>query len=162
MLKTNFVKSKLDAGLPAVGTWVVIPSCITVDIISSVGLDFVIIDQEHGPISFEKAQEMAAVAEGNACSPIMRVGDINKAAIQSALDIGMHGIQVPNIDCVGDAELVVDYARHPPSGSRGFSPFTRAGGYSIENSKSLIENANNNTLIILNIEGIDAIKILMA
>ena len=48
----------------------------------------------------------------------------HKQAIQSALDIGMHGIQVPNIDCVGDAELVVDYARHPPSGSRGFSPFT--------------------------------------
>ena len=46
MLKTNFAKSKMDAGLPVVGTWVVIPSCITVDIISSVGLDFVIIDQD--------------------------------------------------------------------------------------------------------------------
>ena len=157
MLKKNFVKEKLQAGNTVIGTWVVIPSVINVDIITSSGLDFVIIDREHGPISFETAQEMAIACELNGASPIMRVGEINKSFIQNALDTGMHGIQVPNIDDLNDALKVVEYSKYPPVGNRGFSPFTRAGSYSLDNAKNLMEQANQNTLVVLNVEGRDAI-----
>ena len=41
---------------------------------------------------------------------------------------------------------------------RGFSPFTRAGNYSIENAKVLTKQANSNTLVAINIEGKEAIE----
>ena len=123
MLKKNYLIQKLNDGLPVLGTWIVIPSVESVDIIGSTGLDFVIIDREHGPISFETAQKMCIACESRNISPIMRVGDIEKSFIQNAMDIGVHGIQIPNISNKEDAQNVVKYSKYPPIGDRGFSPF---------------------------------------
>lgn len=158
MIKENFILDKLNNDQAVLGTFIVNPSVISVDIISSTGIDFVIIDREHGPISFESAQLMAIACESRGVSPIMRVGDIELSFIQNALDIGMHGIQIPNIDTKQNAEDVIKFAKYPPEGRRGFSPFTRAGDYSIHNSKSLTKIANTNTAVILNIEGQDALN----
>ncbi len=158
MIKTNYLKEKLMKDLPVIGTWVVVPSINNIDIISSSGIDFVIIDREHGPITFETAQEMAIACQARNISPLMRVGDIEKSFIQNALDIGVHGIQIPNIETKDDALKVVNYSKYPPIGNRGFSPFTRAGDYTNLNSKKLLDESNSNTLVVLNIEGKDAIK----
>ncbi len=158
MLKKNYLLDKLNSGQSVLGTWVMMPSALTVDVIASTGIDFVIIDREHGPISFETAQEMAMACESRGVSPIMRVGDIERSFIQNALDIGMHGIQVPNVDTKQNAIDVVKFSKYPPMGDRGFSPFTRAGDYSIHNATTLTQNANSNTAVILNIEGKDAVN----
>ena len=158
MLKKNYLLEKLNSGNPVLGTWIMMPSVLTVDVIASTGIDFVIIDREHGPISFETAQEMAMACESRGVSPVMRVGDIERSFIQNALDLGMHGIQVPNVDNKKNATDVVKFSKYPPIGDRGFSPFTRAGDYSISNAGVLTKTANKNTAVILNIEGKDAVK----
>jgi 4-hydroxy-2-oxoheptanedioate aldolase len=158
MLKKNYLLEKLNSGKPVLGTWIMMPSVLTVDIVASTGVDFVIIDREHGPIGFETAQEMAMACESRGVSPIMRVGDIERSFIQNALDIGMHGIQVPNVDTKQNAADVVKFSKYPPMGDRGFSPFTRAGDYSIHNATILTKTANRNTVVILNIEGEDAVN----
>jgi len=158
MVNNNYLLGKLKQNKPCIGTWSIIPSLVTIDIIASTGIDFIIIDREHGPFSFETAQGLAIACESRGVSPIFRVGDIDKASIQNALDIGMHGIQVPNIETNSDAKKVVLHSKYPPIGDRGFSPFTRSGGYSIKNASSIIKNANDNNLVILNIEGEEAIS----
>ena len=158
MIKENFILNKLNNGQAVLGTFVINPSVISVDIIASTGIDFIIIDREHGPISFETAQLMAIACESRGVSPIMRVGDIELSFIQNALDIGMHGIQVPNVDTKQNAKDVIKFSKYPPDGLRGFSPFTRAGNYSIHNSRLLTKKANTNTAVILNIEGRDAVN----
>jgi 4-hydroxy-2-oxoheptanedioate aldolase len=70
----------------------------------------------------------------------------------------MHGIQVPNVDTKQNAIDVVKFSKYPPMGDRGFSPFTRAGNYSIHNATTLTKTANKNTAVILNIEGKDAVN----
>lgn len=52
---------------------------------------------------------------------------------------------------------IIELSKYPPIGKRGFSPFTRAGNYSIETATSLTQKANSNTLIAINIEGKEAI-----
>lgn len=158
MLKNNYLKEKLENGQAVLGTWSMIPSTLTTDIIASSGLDFIIIDAEHGAISFETAQEMVMVCESRNVSPVMRVGTIDEADILKALDIGVHCIQIPNVNTKADVEKIVSLAKYPPVGNRGFSPFTRAGDYSILNSTTLTEKANKNTLIAINIEGKEAIE----
>ena len=158
MLRKNFLKEKLESGKAVLGTWAVIPSVVTVDIIASAGLDFIIIDAEHGPITFETAQNMAIACESREVSPIMRVPTVDEADIQRALDIGMHGVQIPNIITKNDVETVVRFAKYPPLGNRGYSPFMRAGDYSLENATILTETANQNTLVAINIEGKEVIE----
>tara|TARA_B100000780_G_C21109363_1_gene448212 strand:- start:749 stop:1504 length:756 start_codon:yes stop_codon:yes gene_type:complete len=158
MIKNNFIKNKLENGESVIGTWQTIPSPIVTDIICSTGLDFVIVDAEHGPINFETAQEMAITCESRSVSPIMRVGNINEDDILKALDIGMHGIQIPNVTNAEDINKIITYSKYPPVGNRGFSPFTRSGGYSLENATTITEIANQNTLIGINVEGVEAIN----
>ena len=158
MIKENFVLEKLNNDKAVIGTFVINPSVLGADIIASSGLDVIIIDREHGPISFETAQSMAIACESRGVSPIMRVGNIDLSAIQNALDIGMHGIQIPNIDTKQNAMDVIQFAKYPPEGLRGFSPFTRAGDYSIHNAKILTKKSNDNTLVIYNIEGVNAVN----
>ena len=157
MLKNNFIKKKLENGEKVLGTWIVIPSVSAVDIICSAGLDFVIIDREHGPISFETAQEMVIACESRSVSPLIRIGSIDEAEILKGLDIGAHGIQIPNIKNVNEVTDIIKFSKFPPIGSRGFSPFTRSGNYSMKNSTKLINEANQNVLTGINIEGKEAI-----
>lgn len=156
MLKENFLKKKLNAGENVIGTWCIIPSAIAIDIIAGSGVDFIIIDTEHGPINFETAQNMIIACESHQVSPVIRVGGVNEAEILRALDIGAHCIQVPNVTDKNDIKRLIHMAKYPPLGNRGFSPFTRAGGYIGENAAKLVNEANNNVLLAIHIEGKDA------
>tara|TARA_B100001093_G_C26809693_1_gene1007044 strand:- start:524 stop:1300 length:777 start_codon:yes stop_codon:yes gene_type:complete len=158
MLKKNFIKEKLSQGQQVVGTWSIIPSVISTEILAVAGLDFIIIDSEHGPIGFEKAQEMCVACELHSTSPIIRVSGVNESEILKALDLGAHAIQVPNIRDISQVKELIHYAKYPPIGNRGISNFTRAGMYSLDNAKILPSKANENTMIGINIEDKQAIE----
>jgi 4-hydroxy-2-oxoheptanedioate aldolase len=152
MLSENYLQKKLVKNQQTIGTWNIINSPMLVDVIASTGIDFIIIDAEHGSFSYETAQTLVSICQSYQVSPIMRVGEINENLILRALDIGMHGVQLPNIQTAEDAQMFVQYAKYPPTGIRGFSPYTKAGLYDVNNSKTMPKNANNNTLLIVNIE----------
>jgi 4-hydroxy-2-oxoheptanedioate aldolase len=154
MLKKNFLLEKLkNTNEICIGTWSVIPSPVLTDVLCSADLDFIIIDSEHGPIGFEIAQKMAIACESQGVSPVMRVPGVNQESILKALEIGMHGIQVPNIESQEQVERLQQYSKYPPLGNRGFSPFTRACGFSSDFSKDMVSRANTNTLVNIHIEG---------
>jgi len=157
MLRDNFLQTKLNRGESVIGTWAVIPSVVTADVIATAGVDFLVVDGEHGPTGFETGQAMVIACESRGVSPVVRVGGLIEADILRALDIGAHCIHVPNVNSVQQARGVVDCAKYPPVGSRGFSPFTRAGGYSASNGARLVAEANDRTLLCIHIEGQDAV-----
>ena len=157
MLRTNFLKEKLNSGKIVIGTWSVIPSIVVSDIIASSGMDFIIIDSEHGPITFETAQNMIIACESRGVSPIIRVSGINDADILKALDIGAHCLHIPNITNKKDVEMCIKLVKYPPIGKRGFSPFTRAGNYSIKHAKELTSKANDSVMLAIHIEGKEAV-----
>ena len=61
---------------------------------------------------------MAMACESRNVSPIMRVGGIIEADILKALDIGMHGIQIPNVHSVDDVKKIIELSKYPPLGNR--------------------------------------------
>lgn len=158
MLKKNYLKEKLEKNEQTIGTWNIIDSTMVVDVIASSGIDFIIIDAEHGSISYETAQAMISICESYNVTPIMRVGEINESLILRALDIGSHGVQLPNITTMDDAKKFVRFAKYPPVGERGFSPYTKAGLYDVSNGQKMPAIANKNTLLIANVEGEEGIK----
>jgi len=158
MLKKNYLKEKLEKNEQTIGTWNIIDSTMVVDVIASSGVDFIVIDAEHGSISYETAQAMISICESYDVTPIMRVGEINESLILRALDIGSHGVQLPNITTAEDAKTFVQFAKYPPIGVRGFSPYTKAGLYDVSNGQKMPSIANENTLLIANVEGEEGIK----
>ena len=58
-----------------------------------------------------------------------------------------------------DIKYLIEYSKYPPKGNRGFSTFTRAGGYNLKNKDNLYKNANDNTLIGINIESKKALEL---
>lgn len=149
----NKLKIALKNGSVVAGPWCVIPSPSLINVIAASGMDFVIIDMEHGPHSFENAENMIRAAEVENCTPIIRVSKNDESLILNALDIGAHGVIIPHIESKEDAEKAISYAKYHPMGQRGFSPFTRAGKYSLLNVKDHSNLQNANTMIILLLEG---------
>lgn len=117
-----------------------------------------IIDMEHGPTSFETAEEMIRAAESEDCTPLIRVGQNDELNILKALDIGAHGILVPHVENLEHAQAAVSCAKYYPLGNRGFSPFTRAGGYGRLQVKEHALHENEETLVGIILEGKTALE----
>jgi 4-hydroxy-2-oxoheptanedioate aldolase len=157
-MPSNKLKVALKQGNVVAGPWCVIPSPSLINVIAVSGMDFVIIDMEHGPHSFESAENMIRAAEVEDCTPLVRVSKNEESLILNALDIGAHGVIVPHIQSKEDAERAISYVKYHPLGQRGFSPFTRAGAYSLLNVKEHSAVQNANTMVILLLEGKEGIS----
>ncbi|OGC04332.1 hypothetical protein A2276_05990 [candidate division WOR-1 bacterium RIFOXYA12_FULL_43_27] len=157
-MKNNVLKEKLHKGEKVLGTWCILPSASTVNVLAASGMDFIIIDMEHGPISFETAENMVRAAEVENCTPLIRVPRNDEADILRALDVGAHGVVVPHIETVADRENAIRAIKYHPIGERGLSPFTRAGGYDPEDTSKHAEKANTKTMSVLIVEGQEGVK----
>lgn len=154
----NTLKKYLLDGKSVLGTWSIIPSPSTANIISASGFDFMIIDMEHGPTSFETAEDMVRACEVSGCAPLLRVPQNDESFILRGLEIGSHGIVVPNVSNKIGAESAIKAIKYHPEGQRGFSPFTRSGGYTAKGADTLASRLNEQTLSVLLVEGTDGIK----
>lgn len=150
------LKERLAKGDTVLGSWNVIPSPSVAEIAGYNGLDFIVIDMEHGPISFETAENMVRAARVSAIASVVRISANRPELIAGALDIGSCGVQIPHISTKEEAVEAVKSAKYYPEGSRGVCLFTRASQYGAK-GRSHITDSNKDTTVILNIEGVEGI-----
>ena len=112
---------------------------LVVDVICSTKLDFLIIDSEHGVVSFETAQTAAMVCDSRGVSPIFRVGGVIEDQILRALDIGMHGIQVPNIRSADEMKKLVELAKNTLHWATAVFHLTRVQGNSTKKIRQSLQ-----------------------
>jgi len=153
MIRENTLKNKLTSGGKVFGTWSMTASPVVANILGSTGMDFVIIDMEHGAMSFETAEQQLYAIEVTGCTPIIRIGENSEANILHALEIGVQSIMVSHISTPEEARLVVQRAKYYPEGDRGLSPFTRNHGYSDSNIAEKLQHANKQIFIGILVEG---------
>ena len=72
---------KLNAGQGVVGTFCHLGGAIVAECLGLSGLDYVIIDTEHGPFSEESAGEMIRALQLHGAEPFVRVRDSSRAAV---------------------------------------------------------------------------------
>lgn len=154
----NTLKEKLNKGKTVLGPFMKFTDPAAVEIAGLAGFDFVIIDMEHGPITFERAQDLIRAAESRGITPVIRVPENTEINIQRALDIGAHAIQVPQICNAIDAQRVVRASKFYPEGARGVCRYVRAANYSSIPKTEYFSNANSNNITIIHIEGLEGIN----
>lgn len=118
------------------------------------GMDFVILDMEHGPVSVESLQNHIRAAQVAGVLPVVRVGRYKD--ISRVLDIGAAGVQVPQVSNAREAEEVVREAKFYPQGERGVCRFVRAARYSALEKNEYFRMANH-ALVIIQLEGQQAL-----
>ncbi len=147
------LKEALRQGKTVIGPFMKLPEPALVEIFGRAGFDYVIIDTEHGPMSIESAEDLVRAAELVGASPVVRIRENDPSLVSRALDIGAEGVQVPRIGTAADAEAVVKAAKFAPEGERGVCRFVRAAQYTHVDRFDYFRQANENTTVIIHIEG---------
>lgn len=111
-------RSRLVAREPVYGAWSVIPSALSVRLLAAAGLDYVVIDLQHGGAAEADLPAMTSAIRLAGATPVARVRYASTADIGRALDLGCEGVIVPNVDSAAQARQVAGAIRYPPAGYR--------------------------------------------
>lgn len=152
------MQKKLRENKNVVGPFLKIASPEVVEIMGRAGFDYVILDCEHGPLNVLQGQDMVRAAEVVGMSTVIRVGANDPVMISRALDIGADAVQIPQIGSKEDAERAVKAAKFAPQGQRGVCAGVRAAQYSHLDKHDYFKKANEETMIIIHIEGEQAVN----
>lgn len=157
----NPLRKKLQAKHPCYGLWVSLESPTITEIAATMGLDWVCVDMEHGHLDYQELVDHLRAVRGTETCVLARVPELQVTYIKRALDLGAHGVIVPNIHTPEEAALAVQYGKYPPMGVRGIGG-ERAVRWGLESAEYLA-TANAETLVVpliesqMAVENIDAI-----
>ncbi|WXC47902.1 hypothetical protein QX201_007618 [Fusarium graminearum] len=129
-------------------TFLGLPSFRSAELLASTGLDGIIVDCEHGHISDDAMHALVPTITSQGVSPLVRTRMTHPDLIKRALDAGSHGIIVPMINTVEDAEAVVRNAKFPPGGLRGQGSAFPGFAFGVD-IPTYIKTANETILICL-------------
>jgi len=145
--------ARLRAGETLLGAIIALPCAEAAEMFSRAGFDWLIVDTEHSPMEPLVAQALLQAAR---CPCLVRVPVGEEAVIKKVLDLGAAGVVVPQVNTAADAERMVRYCKYPPLGSRG-AGIARAHGYGLD-FQQYVAGANDNIIVMLQIEHIDAVR----
>lgn len=112
-------RKTLAADKPVFGLWVTLESPSITEMAVSLGLDWVVIDAEHGHLDWKEILEHLRATVRSDTVALVRIAELNIALIKRALDLGADGVVVPWMESVEQVERAVSFAHYPPDGMRG-------------------------------------------
>jgi 2-dehydro-3-deoxyglucarate aldolase/4-hydroxy-2-oxoheptanedioate aldolase len=113
------------------GTWISTGSAAVAELAALCGLDWLLLDLEHGCESEAVVPGQLRTLRGTGTLGIVRVGAPHADLIGRVLDWGAAGVMVPHVESATAAEAIVQAAHHAPRGRRGFSRTVPACGYGL-------------------------------
>ncbi len=116
------------------------------------GLDYVIVDCEHGYFDFSQVAAIAAVGNGIGFPIVVRVPNVSRDCIQKYLDAGVDGILVPMLETVEQAKALVHFGKYMPEGGRGISTMRPHSNYNPGKLTEYMEKANKGIMLFAQIE----------
>jgi 2-keto-3-deoxy-L-rhamnonate aldolase RhmA len=153
MNRTNRIKSELSNDNVVCGCMVAeMRTPAVAMILESAGLDFFIIDMEHGSFTYETAADIIVACRGLNIVPFVRVPGLDRESFQKVLDAGALGLLVPRIETAGEAEQAADLLRYAPEGSRGLSLRRAHSGFGRPHPAQFTADANRNLMLMVQIE----------
>ena len=156
-MRTNTVKQQLREGRACVGSWLTLPDPVAALQMATVGFDWLNIDLEHSSIDFRTAALMCQMIAQAGSTPLMRVPWSTNENVKKALDSGAMGIVFPMQNTRAQVEQSVQWALYPPKGIRGYGPTLAVIGFETD-ARTYFENANDEILIVVQIEQAEAVE----
>src|SRR3954454_8838640 len=113
------LREQLSAGQAVYGLWVTLESASVTEMAVALGLDWVVIDAEHGHQDWRDIVGHVRAAVRSGTVVLVRLAELDGGLIKRALDIGADGVVIPWIESAEQLHEAVRFAHYPPTGRRG-------------------------------------------
>ncbi len=155
----NLIRSKLAAGKTVVGAMVIEfrqPSLM--GILAEAGLDFALLDNEHGPFSIESIADLSRAGRAAGITPIVRIPELTYANVTQALDAGAQGIMLPRVTDPDQIRFCLECMKYTPDGRRGVVLGRGHTGFRVGPVREILDAMNRETFLIVQIETREALE----
>jgi 4-hydroxy-2-oxoheptanedioate aldolase len=156
-MRANAVKQALKAGKPSVGTWLSLGSITASRFLARCGFAWLTVDIEHSLVDWETATHMFASIADAGCVALARVPSGRHDHIKRVLDNGAHGIVVPMVNTVAEAQTCVAAAKYPPVGNRSVGGSVHALNFHTT-AADYFAHADDEVLVVLQCEHIQCVE----
>jgi len=147
----NKIREMVKSGQKAIGTFYDLGGQTAAEALGIAGLDYIIIDTEHGSFDLDVSKIAICAAERRGTVPFVRVKDGTRPSILKMLDAGAKGIIIPGIKTIDEVKKIVEFGKYYPVGNRGFAT-TASGAFGFcEEAKTLdvyFKYMNESTLLV--------------
>jgi len=153
------LRERWAARHPAHGVWSLLPGAVTAELLAGTGADYVVFDLQHGAVSEADLPGVTAAVAATGSVPLVRTRSAQFADIGRPLDLGAHGVFVPNVRGADHVREVVAACRYAPSGTRSIG---RLSGGSAEPLVLIVletATALDELDDVLAVEGLDGIYV---
>jgi 2-keto-3-deoxy-L-rhamnonate aldolase RhmA len=162
-MRKNKTKDLLRRAETALGTWLdELRSPAVAQLLAAAGLDFLIVDMEHGPYNLETVADIVRMARQIEITPIVRVPDLTWERVSRVLDAGAQGLMLPRVEQPSQVADFVSYIKYPPAGRRGMASGLGNTDFQWVNTPEYIDFINDEILVIVQIETLAAVAHLEA
>src|SRR5271168_4706004 len=113
------LRKKLAAGQAVYGLWVTLESASVTEMAVGLGLDWVVIDAEHGHLDWKDIVNHLRTTVRSDTVALVRLAGLDRGLIKRALDIGADGVVIPWVETEDELRQAVAFSRYAPEGCRG-------------------------------------------
>jgi 2-keto-3-deoxy-L-rhamnonate aldolase RhmA len=154
------LRKKLATDEAVYGIWVTLESPSISEMAVALGLDWIVVDAEHGHLDWKEILEHVRAAVRSDTVVLVRIAELNAGTIKRALDIGADGVMIPWIETAEQLRQAVAFATYPPEGIRGIGAerATAWGQCFVE----CTQEANENVLVVPIVESVTGGKNIQA
>lgn len=152
-LKELFTPEAVQArgGRPVAGMFLSSGDVTAAEICAGAGLDYLLIDGEHAPLSLEGILAQLRVISGTGTLSLVRVPALDEVIIKQVLDLGAQNVLVPMVHTAQDAVAAVRAMHYPPKGVRGVgSALARSGRWN--RTSGYLQDAGEQVTLFVQIE----------
>ncbi len=142
---------------PLIGMWLSTGSPLLAEICAGSGVDWLLIDMEHGPNTLITVQQQLQVIAAYPVTTVVRVPVNDPVIIKQVLDAGAQNLLVPMVGSADEASAAVAALRYPPEGVRGVgSALARSARWG--RVEGYVQNASQTVSLIVQIETAYAVQ----
>ncbi len=150
------LRRQLAADVPIFGLWITLESPSITEMAVALGLDWVVIDAEHGHLDWKEIVEHLRATVRSDTVALVRLAELNGGLIKRALDIGADGVVIPWVESAQQLRQALAFARYPLEGLRGIgADRATVWGHCLNEHTA---EANANVFVIPIIETVQAVE----
>jgi len=138
------------------GTFVGAASAMTGEVCAAAGVDWLLVDLEHGAGGEEQVRVLVPTAAAYGVATIVRVESSERIRIGRVLDLGAAGVMLPRLDSAEEVAAALRHLRYPPDGDRGVATYNRACRFGLD--PAALDRSDDEILCVVQIESAAAVS----
>ena len=122
---TTTFRTRVLGGETLLGAWASLGSPGSAELLGRSGLDWVVVDMEHGNTTEPELLAHLTAIEVSGSIALVRPQSGERLRMGRALDMGAAGVVIPRLDTIEQVREAVTFLHYPPTGQRGVALLTR-------------------------------------